>query len=197
MPGHAAVPERSLKSPNNDSRPFFLVAGLWDWAILETLAFTACRDAAVAKLRLKDFQDDGQQYVMRFQVKGGTSPEIPVRHDLEGLILACVDEAGVVSQAKHTPLFRASNGWSQKQVAKTLDNKGICELSKRRLKDASLPSRLTLHSFRVTGITDLLTQGVPLDHVQYLAGHSSTRTTKLYDRRQKKVTRNIVERISI
>jgi len=36
-----------------------------------------------------------------------------------------------------------------------------------------------------------------LGDVQYLAGHSSPRTTKLYDRRQKKVTRNIVERISI
>ena len=46
-------------------------------------------------------------------------------------------------------------------------------------------------------ITDLLTQGVPFDDVQYLAGHASPRTTRLYDRRQKKVTRNIVERISI
>jgi integrase/recombinase XerD len=30
-----------------------------------------------------------------------------------------------------------------------------------------------------------------------LAGHAEPRTTGLYDRRQKKVTRNIVERISI
>jgi site-specific recombinase XerD len=37
---------------------------------------------------------------------------------------------------------------------------------KRRLKDAGLPVRLSPHSFRVTGITDLLTQGVPLDDVQ-------------------------------
>ena len=44
---------------------------------------------------------------------------------------------------------------------------------KRRLKDAGLPSRLSPHSFRVTGITDLLTQGVPLDDVQYLAGHAA------------------------
>jgi integrase/recombinase XerD len=49
----------------------------------------------------------------------------------------------------------------------------------------------------VTAITDLLTQGVPLEDVQYLAGHAEPRTTGLYDRRQKKVTRNIVERISI
>ena len=56
--------------------------------------------------------------------------------------------------------------------------------------------RLSPHSFRVTAITDLLTQGIRLEDVQYLAGHSSPRTTRLYDRRQK-VTRNIVERISI
>jgi integrase/recombinase XerD len=49
----------------------------------------------------------------------------------------------------------------------------------------------------VRAITDLLTRGVPLENVQYLAGHSEPRTIGLYDRRQKKVTRNIVERISI
>jgi len=31
--------------------------------------------------------------------------------------------------------------------------------------------------------------------VQRLAGHADPRTTRLYDRRQKKITRNIVERI--
>jgi integrase/recombinase XerD len=30
-----------------------------------------------------------------------------------------------------------------------------------------------------------------------LAGHADPRTTRLYDRRQKKITRNVVERISI
>ena len=53
------------------------------------------------------------------------------------------------------------------------------------------------HSFRLSSVPDLLTQGVPLEDVQYLAGHSSPRTTRLYDRRQTKVTRNVVERISI
>jgi site-specific recombinase XerD len=73
----------------------------------------------------------------------------------------------------------------------------ICRMMKRRLKDAGLPDRLSPHSFRVTTITDLLTRGIPLEEVQYLAGHADLRTTGLYDRRQKKVTRNIVERISI
>jgi hypothetical protein len=38
---------------------------------------------------------------------------------------------------------------------------------------------------------------VALEDVQYLAGHSDPRTTRLYDRWQKKVTRHIVVRISI
>ena len=71
----------------------------------------------------------------------------------------------------------------------------ICELVKRRLKDAGLPSRLSPHSFRVTAITSLLEQGVPMEDVQYLAGHAEPRRTTPYDRRKKKVTRNIVERI--
>jgi integrase/recombinase XerD len=42
-----------------------------------------------------------------------------------------------------------------------------------------------------------LEQNVPLEDVQYLAGHADPRTTRIYDRRRRKVTRNIVERISI
>jgi site-specific recombinase XerD len=68
---------------------------------------------------------------------------------------------------------------------------------KRRLKDAGLPTIYSPHGFRVTTLTDLLEQGVPLEDAQFLAGHADPRTTRLYDRRQKKVTRNMVERISI
>ncbi len=171
--------------------------GLRDRAILGTLAYTACRGGAVAKLRLGDFQHDGQQYVLRFQEKGGKSREIPVRHDLEGFILAYVEAAGIGGDAKESPLFRMGNGRTRKLSGTAMTSKRICELVKRRLKDAGLPSRLSPHSFRVTAITDLLTQGIPLEDVQYLAGHAEPRTTGLYDWRQKKVTRNIVERISI
>jgi integrase/recombinase XerD len=173
------------------------VVGLRDRAILGTLAYTACRGGAVAKLRLGDFQHDGQQYLLRFLEKGGKSREIPVRHDLEGFILAYVEAAGIGGDAKESPLFRMGNGRTRKLSGNAMTSKRICELVKRRLKDAGLPSRLSPHSFRVTAITDLLTQGVPLEDVQYLAGHAEPRTTGLYDRRQKKVTRNIVERISI
>ncbi len=171
--------------------------GLRDKAILATLAYTACRAGAVAKLRLQDFQNDGTQYVLRFQEKGGKSREIPVRHDLEGFILAYLDGVNIRMDAKDSPLFRAGNGRVKRLTSNPMSSKIICELVKRRLKDAGLPMRISPHSFRVAAITDLLTQGVPLEDVQYLAGHAEPRTTGLYDRRQKKVTRNTVERISI
>ncbi len=173
------------------------VVGLRDRAIVATLAYTACRGGAVAKLRLGDLRNDGKQYVLRFQEKGGKSREIPVRHDLEGFILAYVDAAGIAGDAKDTPLFQASNGRTRTLTGKAMTSKRVCELIKRRVKDAGLPEHLSPHSFRVTAITDLLHQGVPLEDVQYLAGHAEPRTTGLYDRRQKQVTRNIVERISI
>jgi integrase/recombinase XerD len=171
--------------------------GLRDRAIISMLAYTACRAGAVARLRLQDFQHDVEQCMLRFQEKGGKSREIPVRHDLEGYIRAYLAAAGIAGENKESPLYRASNGRSKKLSAAPLTSKRICELVKRRLKDAGLPSRISPHSFRVTAITDLLTQGVPLEDVQYLAGHAEPRTTGLYDRRQKRVTRNIVERISI
>ena len=44
---------------------------------------------------------------------------------------------------------------------------------------------------------DRLSQNVPMEDVQYLAGHSSPRTTQVYDRRRRRVARTIVERISV
>ena len=66
-----------------------------------------------------------------------------------------------------------------------------------QLADPGLPDLFSPHSFRVTVVFDLLNQNVSLEDVQYLAGHASPTTTRVYDRRRRKVTRNIVERISI
>lgn len=68
---------------------------------------------------------------------------------------------------------------------------------KRRIRAAGLPSGISPHSFRACTATDLLLQGVALEDVQYLLGHVDARVTRLYDRRQQRVTRNIVERISV
>ncbi len=167
--------------------------GLRDRVVLAVLVYTAARVGAVAKLTVKDLVNDGSQYTLRFSEKGGKSREIPVRHDLEQLLLGYLQAADVTEG----PLFRTANRKTKTLTKNAMTGIDICRMMKRRLGAAGLPGHFSPHSFRVTTVTDLLEQNVPLEDVQYLAGHADPRTTRIYDRRRRKVTRNIVERISI
>ncbi len=173
------------------------VVGLRDRAIIAVLIYTAARIGAVAGLRLRDFFDTGGQFCLRFVDKGGKSREIPVRHDLQTFLFDYIVTAGLDTNFGDIALFRSAVRRTRVLTERGLSAGDIGRLVKRRMRDAGLPSRLSPHSFRVATITDLLSQGIPLEDVQHLAGHSDPRTTRLYDRRQRRVTRNIVERISI
>jgi integrase/recombinase XerD len=158
---------------------------------------TAARAGAVASLRRGSFYHAGDQWMLHFEEKGGKSREIPVRHDLEQMLSAYVEAAGLRDAPKQSPLFRTAYRKTGRLTENGMHVVDVCRMVKRRLKDACLPTLLSPHSFRVTTITDLLEQGIALEDVQRLAGHADPRTTRLYDRRQKKITRNVVERISI
>lgn len=173
------------------------VVGQRDRAIIGILIYTAARVGAVAKLRRGDFYDVADQHCLRFIEKGGKSREIPVRHDLRGFILDYLTAASFDYSDKNAPLFRTAVRRTKQLTHSGVTSGDIQRMVKRQLKRAGLSLRLSPHSFRVTTITDLLTQGVSLEDVQNLAGHADPRTTRLYDRRQRSVTRNIVERISV
>ncbi|MCY2993582.1 MAG: tyrosine-type recombinase/integrase [Planctomycetota bacterium] len=173
------------------------VVGLRDRAIIAMLIYTAARIGAVARLRLQDLFETGDQYCLRFLDKGGKSREIPVRHDLQGFLFEYLTTADLCDAPSESPLFRSAIRRTKELTDLGMTADDIGRMVKRRMRDAGLPRRLSAHSFRVTTVTDLLAQGVPLEDVQHLAGHSDPRTTRLYDRRQRRVTRNIVERISI
>jgi site-specific recombinase XerD len=169
------------------------LVGLRDRAIIAVLIYTAARVGAVAKLTLKSLRHEGTQYSLRFSEKGGKAREIPVRHDLQEILLGYIEAAGITEG----PLFRTAVRRTKTLTTKAMSGIDICRMTKRRLKTAGLPGQFSPHSFRVATVTDLLEQNVPLEDVQHLAGHADPRTTRLYDRRRRKVTRNIVERISI
>jgi integrase/recombinase XerD len=173
------------------------LVGLRDRAIIAILIYTAARAGAVSALRRGNFYHAGEQWMLHFEEKGGKSREIPVRHDLEQMLSEYIAAAGIRNAPRDAPLFRTALRKTGQLTENVMNGVDVLKMMKRRLHDASLPSRLSPHSFRVTTITDLLEQGVPLEDVQRLAGHADPRTTRLYDRRQKKITRNIVERISI
>ncbi len=179
----------------NSIKPSSLIA-IRDKAVIATLIFTAVRAGAVASLRIGDFVDESNQFSLRFREKGGKQRSIPVRHDLETWLLEYLDILGYGAQPKESPLIRSMTrkGTYSENGISGVD---ICRLVKRRLKIAGLPKNLSPHCFRSCTATNLLLQGTPLEDVQYLLGHSDARVTRLYDRRQRQVTRNIVERISV
>lgn len=173
------------------------VVGLRDPAIIAILIYAASWVDTVAKLKRGSLYNAGDWWMLHFDEKGGKSGEIPVRLDLEQFLFEYIDAPAIRHARKETPLFRSAARKEKRLTANAMHVNDVCRMVKRRMKDAGLASRLSPHSFGVTTITDLLEQGVPLEDVQHLAGHADPRTTQLYDQRQKKITRNIVETISI
>ncbi|MEA3207162.1 MAG: integrase/recombinase XerD [Chthoniobacter sp.] len=171
--------------------------GKRDVAIISVLIYTAARVGAVAALTCDDFYHAGNQWMLHFVEKGGKSREIPVRHDLQLILSDYVTTGGLDTAARNAPLFSSICRAEGVLSGRSLTRIDIARILKRRLRKAELSSRLSAHSFRVTTITDLLEQDIPLEDVQQLAGHCDPRTTRLYDRRRRTITRNIVERISV
>ena len=173
------------------------VFGLRDRAVLGTLIYTGARVGAISRLRMQDLRDNGNHRSLQFSEKGGKSREIPVRHDLDEWIAAYLEGAGLTDAPQSSPLFRAGERRSSPLTDRAMSPPAVQRMLKRRMAAAGLPKILSSHSFRVLVVTDLLSQNVPLEDVQYLAGHAHPRTTQVYDRRRRRVSRNLVERISV
>ena len=173
------------------------VYGLRDRAVLGTLIYTGARVGAISRLRMQDLRDNGNHRSLQFSKKGGKSREVPVRHDLDEWIAAYLEGCSLTTAPKTSPLFRAGQRRGSPLTDRAMSPLAVQLMLKRRLRAAGLPKILSPHSFRVLVVTDLLSQNVPLEDVQYLAGHAHPRTTQIYDRRRRRVSRNLVERISV
>ena len=170
-----------------------VLVGLRDRAVFGALCYTGARIGATLALQRGDFVDGA----LRLREKGGKLRIIPVRADLHHWLLAWVEAAGIA--AADAPLFQGVTGarGAGRATGRRLSANAVRSQLNRRLRAAGLPGNLQPHSFRVLVVTDLLEQGVPLEEVQTLVGHSQPQTTALYDRRERRISRSVVERISV
>jgi hypothetical protein len=93
---------------------------------------TAARVSAVARLAMKNLVHDGSQYTLRFSEKGSKAREIPVRRDLEGVLLTYVRTANITKG----PLFRTANRKTKMLTRNAMTGIDIFRTMKRRLKAA-------------------------------------------------------------
>ena len=90
-----------------------------------------------------------------------------------------LETAGISEDPKETPLFRSALGKQKQLFLRPLSANSMGLMLKRRLKDARPAPDFSPHSFLVLVVTDLLSQDVPLEDVQYLAGHANPNRLRL------------------
>jgi len=172
------------------------IVGLRDRAIIGLMVYTFARVGAMVAMNVEDYFPQGKRWWARLHEKGSKLHDIPCHHKLEDYLDAYLDLAGLWEQ-KRTPLFRTSLGKTKLLTLNGMTRRDVYEMVRRRAKAAGIETAIGCHTFRATGITNYLTNGGTLEKAQQLANHESARTTKLYDRRDDKLSLDEVERITI
>ena len=177
-----------------DSIPTDTLVGLRDRALIGLMAYTFARVGAALRMDVEDYYPEGKTGMVRLREKGGKRKTVAVHHVLEAYLDSYISVAGI-GEAKGTPLFRTARGKTGQLTENRMEQADAWRMLQRRAKAAGLNTRLGNHTWRATGITNYLEHGGALEMAQFMAGHADPRTTKLYDRRQKMVSRSEVERI--
>jgi site-specific recombinase XerD len=172
------------------------LVGLRDRAIIAGMVYTFARVSALLHMNVDDYFPQGKRWWVRLHEKGGKLHDVPCHHKLEEALDAYVDAAHLASDKKR-PLFRSAIGRSDSLSDKRITRNDVYRMVRRRAAAAGIETAIGCHSFRATGITNYLINGGTLEKAQQLANHESARTTKLYDRRDDRLSLDEVERITI
>jgi site-specific recombinase XerD len=179
-----------------DSLDASTLVGLRDRAIIATMIYTFGRVGAVIKMRVEDYYTQGRTGWVRLHEKGGKRHEMPCNHNLEAYLDAYISAAGLAGDLKGY-LFRTVRGRGRALTTNPLAQSDVYRMIRRKAFAAGIKTRIGNHTFRATGITQYLRNGGRREIAQRMAGHESSRTTALYDRRDDEVAVDEVERILI
>jgi site-specific recombinase XerD len=167
-----------------------LLADARDRAMLGVMVYSFARVSAVIKLRVKDYQRQGMKAWLALDEKGGKHNRVPVHHQAIEYIEHYLQKSGL-AEARDTPLFRSLTHRGTVLSDRALRRENVYHMIQRRITDAGMGC----HSFRGTGITNFLENGGTLETAARIAGHASTKTTQLYDRRNSAIDQGEIERI--
>jgi site-specific recombinase XerD len=172
--------------------------GLRDRALIGAMAYSFARVGAVIALKVEDVFHQKRRLWLRLTEKGGKRLEIPCHHQFENYLVDWLERAGL-KEMPAAPLFqsftRGPGGGERMLSGRPLTQATIWEMVQRRARAAGIKTAICNHTFRATGITAYLTNGGTIERAAVMAGHASTRTTQLYDRRPDDVTLEEVEKI--
>lgn len=173
------------------------VVGLRDRAMIGVMLFSFARVGAVVGMKVEDYFLQGHRRWLRLHEKGGKRLQIPCHHLAQDYLEEYLEVADI-AEGKKSPLFRGAYKKTGVLTESGLSENAALKMVKRRAKAAGFESSsVCCHTFRATGITAYLLNEGLLETAQAIAGHESSRTTGLYDRRDDEITLNEIERIRI
>jgi site-specific recombinase XerD len=169
-----------------------------DRAILKFFLYSGVRIGTGCKLKVSDFQQEGDEAMVRIHLKGGKIKTKGLHYQAAQAIQEYIDKAGLTSG----PLFRPRSSSKGEHLAE----RKIIERTMNRLlmgylerlpgamqeiegADGSKVKRCIYspHSLRATTATLLLDSGVAIEAVQELLDHKHITTTQIYDKRRRSV----------
>jgi len=170
--------------------------GLRDRALIGLMVYSFARVGAALAMQVGDVYTQNRRLWVRLKEKNGKEHDMPCHHNLEQYLLAYLDQAGLASEPGRV-LFPTCDRHLRRLTDRPLRQADAHAMIRRRARAAGIATKVGNHSFRATGITAYLKNGGTLETAAAMAGHASTRTTQLYDRRCDELTLDEVERILI
>jgi site-specific recombinase XerD len=151
------------------------IGGIRDLALLSVLYGIGLRRSELVGLNFEDY--DSINGNLSIDGKGGKPRIGPVLENVKVAMDAWVNARGNWDGPLFVPFVRGG-----KLSHRRMSAEGLALIFRRRGEEAGVES-FSLHDFRRTFITDLLSAGADLSVVQKLAGHRNISTTLIYDRR--------------
>jgi integrase/recombinase XerD len=221
-PAHAQFISREASDPVDETRALSLARArqlmnmakgdellqIRDRAILRFYLYTGARIATGCKLKVNDFQQDGDEAMVRFHLKGG---RIRTK-GLHYLAAEAIQEYIAAAKLESGPLFRPRSSSKGEKLAE----RRMTERSMNRLllsylerlpgavQEVELPGGEKVrrcvyspHSLRATTATLLLDAGEPIESVQDLLDHKHITTTQIYDKRRRSVRDSASHKVPI
>jgi site-specific recombinase XerD len=192
--------------------------GLRDRAMIAAMAYSFARIGAITALQMRHVFRQQVRLWLRLSEKGGKSHDVPCHHHLETYLAEWLEAAGHADKPL-APLFQTFT-WGPKREpsnpevdpstpqhddtstrqrrilsGKPMTQAMTWDMLQRRARAAGIDTAICNHTFRATGITAYLIHGGTIERAAIIAGHRSTRTTQLYDRRSDDVTLDEIEKI--
>jgi len=179
-----------------------------DRAIVMFYLYTGARIATGCKLKLNDFQQEGDEAMIRFHLKGGRVKTKGLHYLAAQAIQEYIEKAEIESG----PLFRPRSSSKGEQLAeRRMTERSMNRLLMNYLE--RLPSSVqevelangekakrcvySPHSLRATTATLLLDSGVAIEAVQDLLDHKHITTTQIYDKRRRSVRDSASHKVPI